>query len=182
MMTQGLKYGGKKKPEGKQEEAQHSLRCHKSGGNRLKKLTASKRSFSETILSNPHNLSEVISFTAIEEKQRASQRIALNSQRNKYLHHSPQACQVGHPSEKCYYFKAPKWLGCSEAARDAFPLTLLDQPIHFFAQEITARVSSPPRRLLRTEVGEDRGSMASEEWCPTDLGLNQLCHLPARLP
>ena len=126
MMTQELKYGRKKKPEGKQEEAQHSLRCHKSGGNRLKKLTASKLSSSETILSNPHNLSEVISFTATEEKHRASQNMALNSQRNKYLHHSPQADQAGHPSGRCCYFKVPKWLGPSEAMRDAFPLTLLD--------------------------------------------------------
>lgn len=101
-MTQGLKYGGKDKPEGKQEEAQHSLRSHKSGGSRLKKLTASKRSSSGTILSNPHNLSEAVSFIPTEEKQRAPQTIALNIQRNKYLHHSPQAGQVGHPSERCY--------------------------------------------------------------------------------
>ena len=151
-MTQELKYGRKKKPEGKQEEAQHSLRCHKSGGNRLKKLTASKLSSSETILSNPHNLSEVISFTATEEKHRASQNMALNSQRNKYLHHSPQAGQAGHPSERRCYFKVPKWLGPSEAMRDAFPLTLLDQPIHFLAQEISACASPPPRLPLRTEA------------------------------
>lgn len=168
MMTQGLKYGRKKKPDYKQEEAQHSLRCHKSGGNRLEKLTASKLSSSETILSNPHNLSEVISFTATEEKHRASQNMAFNSQRNKYLYHSPQAGQVGHPSERCYYFKVPKWLGPSEAMRDAFPLALLDQPIHFL-QEISACASPHPGcRRGQRQPGEWR------PWSPADL--------PAMLP
>ena len=180
-MTQGLKYGRKKKPEGKQEEARHSLRCHKSGGNRLEKLTASKLSSSETILSNPHNLPEVISFTATEEKHRALQNMALNSQRNKYLPHSPQAGQAGHPSERRSYFKVPKWLASLEAMRDAFPLAFLDKLIHFLAQEISACASPQHLRLLlRTEVGEDRGSLVDEE-----LGAQlifQLCYLDLSEP
>lgn len=61
----------RKSQKGKQEEAQCSLRCHKSRENRLKELTASKRSSSRTILSNQHthSLAEVISFTPTEEKE-----------------------------------------------------------------------------------------------------------------
>lgn len=44
----------KKSQKNKQEEARHSLRCHKSRGNRLRELEASKHSSSWTILSNPH--------------------------------------------------------------------------------------------------------------------------------
>lgn len=73
----------------------------------------------------------------------------------------PQACQVGRPAERCYYFKAPKWLGCSEAVRDGLasvPLALLGQPIHFFAQEITAKAHPRPGHWERTDADEDPGA------------------------
>lgn len=51
------------------------------------------------------------------QQKRSFAEISLNKQRNKYLHHSPQASRAEHPTEQCCYFKAPKWLGCSGAVR-----------------------------------------------------------------
>lgn len=123
----------RKSQKGKQEEAQCSLRCHKSGGNRLKELTASKHSSSPTILSNQHTQSLRGYF--IHTNRREASQDVFKHQRNRYLQHSPQAYQVGHPTERRYYFKAPEWLGCSEAMRDAwtcFSSSGLLRPAHSF--------------------------------------------------
>lgn len=82
--------------------------------------------------------------------------MAFNSQRNKYLHRSPQAVRLVTPLERCYYFKVPKWLGPSEAMRDAFPLALGPNPIHFWLRK-SLHVS------LTQAATEDRGSLVNED-------------------
>lgn len=124
----------RKSQKGKQEMAQHSLRCHKSRGNRLKELEASKHSSSWAILSNRYTrFLRAYFIHNNREKQCASQDVFLNKQSNKYLHR--RSCvSRWHPTEWHCYFKAPKQLSCWEGARSVglASATFAPGPTHSF--------------------------------------------------